>query len=215
MKTNIVYLAIGAVLCATPALLLAADPSPGADTRITQLTPSHFIADNVQHSTISAQPAIAPSTSPAPLHNARGPRRRDGRHAPFTVSWRVKAEGGQNGTTVLLAEITRRWNITVPIAVTVEVPPGVRIAQGPIAFQVPPGAAFTTSTTELRIRYDRAPAQPLRLRAQVQTPTFGANLVADYRFGKPEPTFTPEPQRFGSDLILGRRNLGPSIRMGQ
>jgi hypothetical protein len=143
--------------------------------------------------------------------------RRDGAHAPIAVAWRIQEapsrDASRSTTVALLAEVTRRWNIAVPIEVRLELPKEVTLLSGARRFELAPGPAGKTSQRALRLRYETPPRNALRLWAEVRSTTFGARMYADHFFGeKPEPPLA-KPD-FGSDFIVGRWNLGPSLRMG-
>jgi hypothetical protein len=131
-----------------------------------------------------------------------------GIQAPARVSWKVVSSDAK--TVTLLAQVHQLTPLSVPLAVSVEVPPGVRLIRGPSTWTVPPTEQPRVHETRLTFALDTPPTGDLLLVADARGAGFGIHATDAYRFGRPEPT--PElPKPTGPEVKLGPRKFGPAV----
>lgn len=131
-----------------------------------------------------------------------------GIQAPARVSWKVVSSDAKSVT--LLAQVHQLTALSVPLAVSVETPPGVRLVRGPSTWTVPPTEQPCIHETRLTFAIDTPPTGDLLLVADARGTGFGIHATDAYRFGRPEPT--PErPRPTGPEVKLGPRKFGPAV----
>ncbi|MFL5354387.1 hypothetical protein [Archangium sp.] len=131
-----------------------------------------------------------------------------GIQAPARVSWKVVSSDGK--TVTLLAQVHQLTALSVPLAVSVEPPPGVRLVKGPSTWTVPPTEQPCVHATQLTFAIDTPPSGDLLLVADARGTGFGIHATDAYRFGRPEPT-PPLPRPTGPEVKLGPRKFGPAV----
>ena len=110
----------------------------------------------------------------------------------------------------LLAQVHQLTPLSVPLAVSVEPPPGVRLVSGPSTWTVPPTEKPCLHETRLTFAIDTPPEGDLLLIADARGASFGIHATEAYRFGRPEPT--PElPKPTGPEVKLGPRKFGHAV----
>lgn len=154
--------------------------------------------------------APAPSTGRGGSGNVGSARASptQGIQAPARVSWKVVSSDAKSVT--LLAQVHQLTALSVPLAVSVEAPPGVRLVKGPSSWTVPPTEQPCVHETLLTFAIDSPPSGDLLLVADARGTGFGIHATDAYRFGRPEPT--PQlPRPTGPEVKLGPHKFGPAV----
>ncbi|MFY0569739.1 hypothetical protein ACN28E_38745 [Archangium lansingense] len=106
--------------------------------------------------------------------------------APARVSWKVVSSDPK--TVTLMAQVHQLAPLSVPLSVSIETPPGVRLVSGPSTWTVPPTEKPCIHETRLTFAIDTPPTGDLLLVADAHGTGFGIHATDAYRFGRPEPT---------------------------
>jgi hypothetical protein len=110
---------------------------------------------------------------------------------------------------VLRARIERVIPFSVPIAVSISLPPGVTADAGATEFTVPASSGPGTTEHEITVHYTGTPPTDIVLEAQVSGDDFGITARDHYRFGRPARKLALPP--IGDNLRIGGRDFGPSV----
>lgn len=128
--------------------------------------------------------------------------------APVFVSWVVKASDANSVN--LVARVTRRAPLAVPLKVSVIVPATVKVVSGQTAFEVPASREAGVTESPFVFSYEKAPLEDLRLVADIREPGFGLHAEDVYRFGRPVPV-VEVPKAVGPSIEVGGHDLGQGV----
>ncbi|PTL79492.1 hypothetical protein DAT35_32265 [Vitiosangium sp. GDMCC 1.1324] len=162
------------------------------------------------HQQEPSQPRQTPPEAPAasPGQGGSGSTPSQTIQAPARVSWKVVSSDPK--TVTLLAQVHQLTPLAVPLNVSIETPPGVRLISGPSTWTVPPTDKPCIHETRLTFAIDTPPTGDLLLVADARGTGFGIHATNAYRFGRPEPT-PALPKPTGPEVKLGPRKFGPAV----
>jgi len=159
----------------------------------------------------SAQPLVANAEVRPAIAPNQPPHGRDTTVRalpPLAVRWQEVSRDDHHAT--IRAVIERRLGIDMPFAVSVVLPPNVKLAQGRTAFTLSPNPEADVVNEDFVLSFEQTPATDALLQVDGDTGVFGFHSKIAYRFGRPEPELVA-PQATGPHVILGGRDFGPSI----
>jgi len=155
--------------------------------------------------TVTSNTAARPTAPDAPPESATS---KDAAQAPLLVRWQIQSDTG--GHLRVLAVVSRKATLRVPIDVRVEVPAGLHLVSGETAFQLKANLEPGETIATLEFSYTTPPDGELRLIAHASGPGMGVQATDAYRFGRPQQT-KPLPQATGPTHKIGTVDLGPSV----
>jgi len=117
------------------------------------------------------------------------------------------------GRAVLAARVVRHVRFAADLAVHVTLPPGVLLV-GPTDWVSPGTLGAGVDERTLEVQYADVPAADLELTASVQGTGFGLTARDAYRFGRPIPEAAPHVRAEGPHLVVGGRDYGASVPLG-
>jgi hypothetical protein len=133
--------------------------------------------------------------------------------APVVASWRVlqgPATDARGVTTVRLGAVTERLGaLEAPLRVSVRVPDGASILEGPQAWETP--AAPGRDERALTVAFLGGARAAVTLVFDSQGTAMGAHGEVPWHVDGPSPTAPMSPRATGPSLRLGGRSLGPSV----
>ncbi len=128
--------------------------------------------------------------------------------SPVRVSWEEVSRGGTQA--VVVAKVERLVKLDIDFLLSVELPAGVKAAEGRTQLQLLRNTEPVTITERYLLTYDAPPADDARLKLDGEAVQMGFHFNVPYRFGRPPP---PEggPAATGPEFKRGDKSLGPSI----
>jgi hypothetical protein len=134
--------------------------------------------------------------------------------APMRVGWTVVESGA--GRVRLVAEVERRMGFGAPVRVSLSLPGGATLLEGPAEFTVPGGPGGDVQAVPYVVSFGAggSPAEDLVLVAHAEGRSFGAHAEARHAFGRVSPE-APRPVPTGpalpASLMSGAGHGEPSL----
>lgn len=117
------------------------------------------------------------------------------------------------GRAVLAARVIRHVAFAADLAVKVTLPPGVLLV-GPTDWVSPGTLGAGVDERSFEVQYTGVPPTDLELTVSVQGTGFGLTARDAYRFGRAAPEAAPRVRAEGPHLVVGGRDYGASVPLG-
>lgn len=148
--------------------------------------------------------ASTPAEAPATQKPQLGPHK-----SPVTVKLSGPEQVSAGQDIEVVAEIEQRAG-SVPVALSLQLPDGVRLVSGQSEELLPVGNGKLQRRFVVHV--DRVPTTDIEVVADTSGSSFGAHAKSAYRFGRPEPRFA-QPPRSGKPITVGGREVGRPIQL--
>lgn len=128
--------------------------------------------------------------------------------APIALSWEERSRS--DGSAVVVAHVTKKAALALPLSVRLEAPAGVTVVKGRGEWTIPADSAPGEATETYELSFAQPPAADLVLHVDGEATGLGVHLHAEYAFGRAAPV-VPQPAATGPGAAKGGQETGPSI----
>ena len=128
--------------------------------------------------------------------------------SPVRVSWEEVSRSDTQA--VVIAKIERLNHLDMSFLMSVELPPGVKAAEGRTQLTLLPNTEAVTVTERLTLTFESPPALDALLKLDGDSGAMGFHYKVPYRFGRPPPE-ERGPAATGVAPMKGGKSFGPSV----